>query len=321
VSNNEVEITLASTTETQDELDHAVSSNWREPFDPEKAKVQREEKEKAAAAEAVKTTGGSAPPEKPVVKVEGEGEPEGDEEPLPKGVQRRIDTLTKRSKTAEQENRSLRERLEALETKAGVKPAEKSGEPAPKADLEPLKKDFKDPDEWVKAHGKWAAREVAREAAVKAEQDAADSYTQEVFDAHLARTQGFRAEHPDFDEKVDASTTVFSESLAIAIVEAENGPAVTYYLAEHPEELEKISKLSKAKQMMEIGRLSASLSPSTESKDRTTTTQTRPRTPTPITPVRSTKTASSATNLSEMDTDTFIKRRDEQEREARRNRH
>ena len=81
-------ITLASTTETQDELDHATSENWRTPFDPEKAKVEREEREKteaAAAAEAAKKTDGSAPADKRGT----EGESESDDEPLPKTFEHR----------------------------------------------------------------------------------------------------------------------------------------------------------------------------------------------------------------------------------------
>lgn len=312
-------ITLASTTETQDELDHATSENWRTPFDPEKAKVDREEREKteaAAAAEAAKKTDGSAPAEKRGTA--GESEPEEDEEDLPKGARKRIDNLTKRFRTAEEENRKLQSRLEALEK--GKEP-EKAA-PVVKQDAEPQKKDFRDPDEWVKAHGLWAAREVARQNATKAEADEADAHTAEVFESHLGRTREFRAEHPDFDEKVDASTTSFSEAVAIAIVEADNGPAVAYHLAEHPEELEKIAKMSRARQVMEIGRISASLLPA-ESKEGTTTTTTRSTTPTPITKVKTTKASTPVTSLADLaanDPDEFIRKRNQQEREAKRRR-
>jgi hypothetical protein len=307
----EPEITLASTTETQDELDHAVGPNWREPFDPDKAKETREKKD-AEAAKATKKPDGSAPTE--TRGKEGESKTEDEDEELPKGVQRRIDKYAGRAKAAEAKTKELEERLAAIENKN--KPAEKT---TSTQDLEPQKKDFKDPDEWVKAHGKWAAREVARESDARAEVQAAEAHTQEVFDAHLTRVNKFREEHDDFDEKVDAATTVFSEAVAIAIVEADNGPEVTYHLATHPEELEKISKMSRPKQMMAIGVLSASLSPS-RSEDTTTTTTTRSRTPAPITPLRTTKTASSTTKLEDASTDDFIKMRNRQEADARRRR-
>jgi hypothetical protein len=301
------EITLASTTETQDELDHAVSPNWREPFDPEKAAKERET---AEAAEAVKKPTGSAPAEKRGT----EGEGESEDEPIPKGVQKRIDKYAGRAKAAEDKAKQLEERLNALEQKTNPKTVE-----VPKADTEPLKKDFKDPDEWIKAHGMWAAREVARQNAAKAEAATVDAHTKEVFDAHLERVNKFREDHDDFDEKVDANTTVFTEAVAIAIIESDNGPEITYHLANHPEELEKIAGMSRARQVMEIGKLSASLSPSGSSKT-TTTTTTRSHTPSPITPVRTTKTAASTTKLEDADTDSFIKMRNQQERDARRRR-
>jgi hypothetical protein len=306
----EPEITLASTTETQDELDHAVSKNWREPFDPDKAKTERETKD-AEAAKAAKKPAGSAPAD--TRGTEGEGESE-DDEPLPKGVQKRIDKYAGRAKAAEAKQKELETRLAALESKTTTITTT-----TPKEDLEPQKKDFKDPDEWIKAHGKWAAREVARESDARAEVEAADAHTQEVFDQHLERVNKFREEHDDFDEKVDAVTTTFSEAVAIAIVEADNGPDITYHLATHPEELEKISKMSRARQVMQIGILSASLSPSGSGTTTTTTTQ-RSRTPAPITSLKTTKTASSTTKLEDASTDDFIKMRNQHERDARRRR-
>lgn len=304
----EPEITLASTTETQEELDHAVGPNWREQFDPEKAKEARE----AEDAKASKTTDGSAPTE--TRGNEGGSKSEDDDEPIPKGVQKRIDKYAGRAKAAESKVKELEDRLAAIER--NTRPTTTT---TPKEDLEPQKKDFKDPDEWVKAHGKWAAREVARESDANAEKLAIEAHTQEVFDAHLDRVNKFREEHDDFDEKVDAVTISFSESVAIAIVEADNGPEITYHLATHPEELEKISKMSRARQVMAIGQLSASLSPS-RSDSSTTTVTTRSRTPAPIRPIHTTKTATSTTKLEDASTDDFIKMRNRQEAESRRRR-
>lgn len=311
----EPEITLASTTETQEELDHAVSANWREPFDPEVAAKAKEEREKAEAAEAAKKPVGSAPADKRGTAVESEEENDGE---VPKGVQKRIDKVTGRAKAAEQRVKDLEARLEAIEKKGGNKPEVKVT-PEPKADLEPQKKDFKDPDEWVKAHGRWAARDEARKAASVTATETEDARTAEVFEAHLGRTQEFRAAHPDFDEKVEGSTIPFSEAVAIAIVEADNGPDVAYYLAEHPDELKEIAGQSRARQVMAIGRISASLS-TAGSTATTTTTTTKPKTPAPITPSRTGKVATTARSITDenISTDEFIKLRNEQDRAKRR---
>lgn len=304
---NEPVVTLASTTETQDELDHATSPNWREQFDPEKAKTERVQREKDAAAEEAKTkAGGQAPPA--ARGPEGESESDDDDTPLPKGVQRRLDKLTHRLKLAESK----------LEEKEKAKVTETPVVSDVKEDKEPQKKDFADSDDWVRAHGLWAAREVSRQNVAATAQKAEEAHSTEVFQAHLGRLDAFRGEHPDFDKTIETATIPFSQAVAIALVEADNGPAIAYHLAKHPDEFEKLSKMSQHRQIMEIGRISASLSPSDGSAAQVTPTATRSKTPAPITPEKTTKAAAANVPLSELGTDDFIKRRDEEERAKRR---
>ena len=102
------DITLASTTETQAELDHATSDNWRQKFDPAKAAATdgankdgktTEEATDKDKKDATKTGAGSDPAKTEVKP----GDETDDEKNLPPGAKKRIDKLTKKLRQAEEE--------------------------------------------------------------------------------------------------------------------------------------------------------------------------------------------------------------------------
>src|ERR1700691_2073945 len=118
---------VASTTATQEEIDHAVSPDWRTAIpvkEPEKPATDKpaveEEKEVPQASEEADTVTASDP------------EVEQDEKPKGKGgFQRKIDKLTRekseereRADRLESELTTFREKLAAIEGRLAGKPAE-----------------------------------------------------------------------------------------------------------------------------------------------------------------------------------------------------
>jgi hypothetical protein len=326
IETQEPDVTLATTTETQAELDHATGPNWREPFTPpaksDEAKPgdtteKKDESKTAAASEAAKAGAKEG-------KSEDETE-DDDKAPLPKGVQKRLDRLTARLKTAEEQLAAKQDRR-----------SETTDKPAPKAatnaDPEPQQKDFKSWEEFNAAHNRWIVRDENRKQQADAQQKAAADQSKANYDAHLERIEQGRADHEDFDDVVTAMPpfTFASErsnmAFQLAVVEAENGHEILYHLAQHPEEMEKFAGLSPVRVQMMVGRISAALSPSdagTKPAPKTVTS----RTPAPGTRLRSSSTATgndiyNPDNAAKMTDEEWIRRRQadlDRKRNQRRN--
>ena len=141
----------------------------------------------------------------------------------------------------------------------------------------PRLEDFRDIEEYTAATSKFAS-----EKAVKEYQAKQQSETQKQHQARLIETwesKATRAEekYEDFDEKVgDLRPT---NPLMHAIMEADNGEDIAYYLATNMKEASRIAGLASLAQVREIGKLEAKLAaeppkPKTPSKA-----------PAPITPV------------------------------------
>jgi hypothetical protein len=314
------DITLVSTTETKEELEHATSENWRQHFTPPAA-AEGDGKEKTgeAAGEgkdgATKTKPASEPGDKTKPAAKGESGSE-DDAPLPKGAQKRIDRLTAQ----------LRDAQEQLQQRTAARPGAEQQPPkaAGDADPEPKVKDFKTWEEWNAAHGRWIVRDEQRTQAAKDQREAAEQASKDNYDAHLGRIEDARTAHDDFDDTVASAPafTFASEqsniAFQLAVVEADNGPEVLYHLAKNPEEMAKFEGLSPVKVQMMVGRISHALSPSTSDTSAAKTPTSK--TPAPTTPVKRSTTAASATDMRDpkMSTDDWIRKRNEQERAQRR---
>lgn len=324
------DITLASTTETQEELDHATSENWRQPFDPSKKTPSTTDEKPAAEGKkqpAAKTEGASETPTTEV-KTGKETDEDDDETPLPKGVQKRIDKLTKRLRSQEDELAALRRGEKEPSARETVTPPKAAAE----ADPEPKVKDFKSWEEWNAAHTRWAVRDENRKAAARALETQQNAEAKETYDSHLSRVSSYAKDHDDFEDAVkDMGKFKFANPQAnmafqFAIVEDDNGPAILHHLATHADEMAKFAGKSASQVTMMLGRLSAKLFPESaasadEKKPGETQTSKTPasKAPAPPTPVRR-STAAPATRLDDekLSTDDFIRIRNEQERKTRR---
>lgn len=182
----------------------------------------------------------------------------------PKGVQKRLDELTKQR---EQE----RARAEAAEKRLdeALKLAQK---PEPKAEVveetdapvRPSRSDFTDDDAFYSAQDKYAderatfiaKREIKRqqEELQKTQTENAIAEGQKIArDAYLGRVQKTQEQYADFKEVAESPDVTVSIPMAHAIVHHEQGPSIQYYLGKNPDEASRISKLDVPSQLVELG--------------------------------------------------------------------
>jgi len=183
-------------------------------------------------------------------------------------LQERIDEITRQRHEAQREAAYWKGIAEAAQPKAAPADAE---EPKPEA--------FEDYGAYVKALAKFEAK-----ALVKAEFE--QQRTQQAQDAQATtwqqRAEAAKAELPDFERVMAASTAPMSAAMAEAIKDSDVGPKVAYHLAQNPEIATRLSRLEPMAAAREIGRLEASLSVKQEPTPKRVTSA-----PTPPTPVGS----------------------------------
>ena len=124
---------------------------------------------------------------------------------------------------------------------------------------------------------KYASTKAAREAEAKRTQDAQKQYVQKVTSEWSKKVAAVGEKYADFAD-VTGDVQLATPAL-YAMMEADNGPDIAYYLGNHDDEAEQIASLSIPAQIRAIGRLEAKLAaepakPKTPSKA-----------PAPITPV------------------------------------
>lgn len=178
------------------------------------------------------------------------------EEPIPKGVQKRIDRAVRQKYEAEARANELERRLQHLEQNHQAKPATSD---APKYE------DFQDFDAYSRAVARYEAKQEIESTLnahqkVEAERkaQAAQAATAETW---AKRAAAARAEMPDFDEVVSSSDiTLFKDpSVSQAIIESNIGPQIAYYLASNPDEADEIADMTGFAAIRAIGRLEAKL--------------------------------------------------------------
>lgn len=196
---------------------------------------QYEEAEKEEPVDAVDTDEEEGDEEQP-----GDDTPEA---PPPRGVQKRIDELTRKNHEARNENERLARLL-----------AERHSQVQEQRNEEPQVDQFDDYAEYTKAVGVWAARNEStradRERSARAQQDAADRKMGDLKSAG-------REKYADFDEVALSDKLPITDAMVDAISESEVGSDLAYYLGKNPLEAARIARLSPVKQVLEIGRLEA----------------------------------------------------------------
>jgi hypothetical protein len=179
---------------------------------------------------------------------------EGDGQPKPRPIQKRIGELVREREAARREAEYWRQQA------AMVQPQQATGQQqtAP-ADIKP--EQFETYEDYLvaKAETRAAARlqqELAQRATA-AQQAAEQRQKASVVAQFQTRAEEARSRYEDFDLVVSDPTTPISPVMAEAILRANAGHEVAYYLGRNKQEAARIASLEPLAQAMEIARLEA----------------------------------------------------------------
>lgn len=169
-------------------------------------------------------------------------------EPSKDGRDLRISELTRRLRQAERD----RERL--------LKLAEERGQPQPQPAQQPTQtrktlKDFNYDDgayaEHLRQEVRTEAAEAARQESLRQRESEVKALRREKFEERAA---AFAIAHPDYSAVVEGDWAC-STSMAEAIEDSDEGPALAFYLAQNPEVARSMSRLSAVQAARELTRL------------------------------------------------------------------
>lgn len=212
------------------------------------------------------------PPENSDQPKDGDQDPNQPKQPS-KGVQTRIDELTKARRAAEREAEFWKRVAE------GQAPAQEPAKAA--ANEKPNKENFESYDEYVEALATWRAREIITQHEQERSKRTVEETRQTTWTERLKAT---RAEIPDFDEIVGGSEIPIKPHVAEELSDSEHGPALAYHFAKNPEVLERLNGLPPKEAVRAIAKLEATLF----SKKEDPAPQPKPvsKAPVPVAPVR-----------------------------------
>lgn len=171
------------------------------------------------------------------------------------------------------EKRLARERrkIERIERQREIEDAERRGRESalqqnqsPQNDGPPKREDFESLEDYLEAKADWkveqklAERERAQSEKAR-EQEAAKRH-QEVESTWSERVEKAHETYADFDDVVVRNSDLaISDTMAAAIKASEDGVDLAYYLGKNPGEAARIAKLGAVAQVLELGRLSATM--------------------------------------------------------------
>lgn len=191
-------------------------------------------------------------------------EPLRDEKGKFKGVQSRIDELTR-------DKHAARREAEYWKGLATQSTAQSTAEVAAK----PTADQFDDYADYVEALTDWKVEQKTRDVATKAVAGAEIAHRQS---AWVDRQIAARASLPDYDTVVGTSDIPVAEHVRDALLDSERGPELAYHLASNPEFATQLNSMSPTRAALELGRLESSL-------DVTPAPKPISKAPAPITPI------------------------------------
>lgn len=177
------------------------------------------------------------------------------------GVQKRIDQMTFKYREEQRQRQALEAKLAEYESKA-------KQAPPPEAEKRKTLADFSYDDvayeDYLAERVTKRASETAAKEATKAVEEREQKKAQETTAAERAkawkeRADAFAKDHPDFVERVYGDDLPFTDAVAELVADSDIGPQLAYHLAQNPDDLARLSKLSPAAAGREIGKLEAKL--------------------------------------------------------------
>lgn len=177
-----------------------------------------------------------------------------EEHKVPKGVQKRIDRLTR-------ERYQLKGELEAMRRMAVQQPAPQAQQSA--AEGAPKAEQFSTYEEFLEAKAEWKAEqkvaEVLRKQQESTQRQSAEAERQKVAQAWESRVEAASDAYDDFEEVALSPDLPVSAPMAEAIKRAEKGADVLYYLGKNPEIAGQIARLDPLSAAIRIGEIAATL--------------------------------------------------------------
>jgi len=171
---------------------------------------------------------------------------EREDAPLPKGVQRRIDRLTK-------QKYELQGRLEALERQMQP-PAQSQPQ---NVTSKPQRYEYASDEDFVEAMTDYKLQQVQRQHMTQqqlAQQERARSQMQQEFSRKAIEAA---KAYPDFIEAIEEADAQVAPHVEAAIYASDKSADIAYFFAKNPDELERINALHPVKAAMEIARIEA----------------------------------------------------------------
>ncbi len=221
---------------------------------------------KPAAAEVAETVDTSEGQESEVETVEAAEKPvETEGEKIAKGVQKRIDKLTKRNSESERRAIAAEERARLYEQQLNSlknPQTQNAQQQVATSDGEPQAEKFEKHADYVKALAAYSFKqERGRMEQAQKEQSVKADYESKM-QAHQKRLEPYVKATPDFQDVIeDMQAVQVPRSFAIenAVLESENGPELLYSLGKDLEEYKRICNLPYEAACRAIGRFEAKL--------------------------------------------------------------
>jgi len=143
-----------------------------------------------------------------------------------------IERTQQRVREQEEELRQLREQVSRVSQPQQI--------PGP-VEGEPRLADFNfDIEAFQRAHSNWTLDNFKKSAQESAKQAETERKTRELATSYDNRLNDFVADHPDFPVAIANMRIVPPQEFQLAIMAHEQGPAIAYHLAQHPEDALKL---------------------------------------------------------------------------------
>lgn len=129
--------------------------------------------------------------------------------------------------------------------------------PVPAA--EPQLEQFKDALEYAKAYAEWNTEKALKERDDRDAEKRTIAERERVAKAWGERQAATKAEIPDYEATISASSVAVSDEVRDAILDSDVGPRILYHLAKNPDEAKALGDLSVRAALRKIGKLEAQL--------------------------------------------------------------
>jgi hypothetical protein len=166
-----------------------------------------------------------------------------------KEAQAKVDAAAKEAKDAREALAKAKQEAEELKAKYEPPKSETLG-------AKPARGQFATDADYETALIDWSATKTRQEDAAKASEAAVKAENDRVVKAWSENLAKFKAETPDFDEKLAANKDLpVSDQLQAEILRSEYGPQIFYHLLDNPDIARELQAMKVAQMIKKIGRL------------------------------------------------------------------